>query len=481
MWNPESKNGFATFEILIAMAIIVMVISVVLPLVAGGQSILVSTTINQEAIYKAKDTLENARALSISDFSSVKTSSPVNEDIYVKNMTVIDIDPFTKQITSNVSWQESGRSLSVQLTTLLTNPELGSDTCSQTLTGDWTNPLLLGTADIGQNNSGTDVDVISGRAYLTADSSAASKGDFYIFDVSNPSLTDIPILNGSIGLNTGPGLSAVHVAGNYAYVANTSTVSQLQVIDISSPSTPFLVNYIDLTASGDTAVGKSIYYANKKIYLGLTKSSGREFYVIDVSNPLAPVVKASFEVNSSVNSIIVRSDIAYLAVPNNPSTEFVSEQLILLDVGQADFGAINKLGDFSKNPSTMSGQGIYLSKDGNTLYLGQGGANPANHPNFFLLNAQNPSSVSQIDSKNLGSPSDITVSSVLVRSNLLFITTSDPSLSFQVWDLNNFSATNPYGSNNIQQTSTGGMDCEGNYIYISQKSSKAIQIIGPKK
>jgi hypothetical protein len=123
----------------------------------------------------------------------------------------------------------------------------------------------------------------------------------------------------------------------------------------------------------------------------------------------------------------------------------------------------------------MSGQGLYLSKDGETLYFGRGGANSAHNPEFFSLDVSNPASINQIDSKYLGS----TANAMTVRQNLAFMVTSDPSLGFQIWDLDNLSNPSPYGSINVEQTSTGGMDCEGNYMYVAQKSNKALQIVGP--
>ena len=470
----RKQSGMATLEILIAMIIIIMAISAVIMLIFGSQTSSISSGTNQEALYKAQTLLEDSRANARSNFSGVVTTAPVPDDIYTKNITVIDINSFTKKVTSLVSW--SG--YYVSLSTVVTDWQsaLEGDTCNQTLTGDWTNPQLLGSADVGQNNGGTDVDVISQKAYLTANASSGSKPDFYIVDVSNPSLANLPIL-GSV--DTGPGLAAVKVYGNYAYVANMSTVSQLQVIDISIPNLPKVVASLRVTPVGDTAVGNSIYYLNKKIYLGLTKSTGTEFNVIDVSNPLNPTLKASYEINSAVNNIRVKNDVAYLAVPDDTSTAGVAEQLKVLDVSQADSGIISQINKLSPNPSTMSGEALYLSKDGTTLYLGEGGANPGHKPEFFTLNITTPNNITQINSKYIPTSSNITVNSIIVRSNLAFLWTNDTNLGFQIWDLNNLSSAIPYAALNTNQTASSGMDCEGNYLYTAQKSQKALQIIGP--
>ena len=131
---------------------------------------------------------------------------------------------------------------------------------------------------------------------------------------------------------------------------------------------------------------------------------------------------------------------------------------------------------FGPNPTTMSGEGLYISKDGQTLYMGEGGANPGNKPEFFSLNTNN---LSQINSKYIPTSNNVTVNAIRVRSNLAFLWTNDTNLGFQIWDLNNLSSSTPYGSLNTQQTATGGLDCSGNIIYTAQRSNMALQIIGP--
>lgn len=474
-----SNRGFSTLEMLISMALIVLVISYVIPLASGAQSSSVSTETNQEALYKARDLLEEARATAFSNFSSIVTTAPVSDDIYTKNINVTDIDLNIKKVNSHVSWNAETRNLSVNLTTILTDIDLSGDTCNPNLTGDWADPQLLGAADIGENNGATDIKLASGKAYATANPSAANKEDFYIIDVTDKTVLDLPIWG---GINTGNGLASVDVFGQYAYVANMSTGSQLQVINVVLPiSSSSIISNLDVTASGDTAVGNSVFYYNDNLYLGLDRPAtlGGEFFVIDVTNPSSPNPKASFEVGTKVNDIIIKDNIAYLAVPDNPNTSSLNEQLIILDLSQVDFGTITQINTFGPNPITMSGKSLYLSKDGNTLYLGEGGANPSNDPQFFSINVDDPNNISQITSKYVDTANDVTVREVIARSNLAFMVTSDPNKDFQVWDLNDLGSADPYGYKNIQQTSTGGMDCEGNYIYIAQKSNKALQIIGP--
>ncbi|MEK7576362.1 MAG: hypothetical protein AAB482_01575, partial [Patescibacteria group bacterium] len=303
------RKGSSTLEILIAFAVLLLAMTGVILLSFSNQSSRVDAQTNSEALTKAEGLLEDARATSRKDFDLV-TSIPSSQDgIYQKSLSVQSIDDSTKQVTSNVLWAIDNRSLAVHLTTLVTNWLNLGDTCNPNVSGDWTHPQLLGNADVGQNNGGTDVVVVNHKAYVTANASSAAKHDFYIVNVSNPYNPSLPILN---SINTGPGLAAVTVYGKYAYVANMSTVSQLQIINID-PTDPQYLTVLGFHVPGNvgTAVGNSIFYANKKIYLGLTKTptgpgTAVEFNVYDVSIPTSPSFLGGYRTNTLINNIVVK-------------------------------------------------------------------------------------------------------------------------------------------------------------------------------
>lgn len=481
--SDKKQKGSATIEILIALVILIMTTSAVIIILFGNQNVSVDTQTNNEALYRAQTMLETARAASRNDFSSVISQGAVSEPSgplsYIKKLDVFDIDAFTKQATSTVSWMIGARSFKIVLSTLLTNPSsaLGGDTCSQILTGDWTHPQLLGYADFPSNNGATGIDVTAHKAYVTTDPASAGAEDIYIYDVSNPNQTHIA----STGkLNTGPGLAAIRVAGKYAYVADISTTAQLQVIDISNPATPLLVKSFRVTTTGDTAVGNTIFYAQKKVYLGLTKSTGREFYVIDVTDPLNPTVLGSYELNAQVNAIYVKDNVAYVATPMPTSNPPTQENLSLLNV--INPASITRATTFTwANPTTMDGLSLYFGKDGR-LYFGRtaGGNNTVN-PEFFILNPDPVQIATPIAKKFIanGNGKGISIGSLVVRDHLVFMLTSDSNLGFQIWDVNNLGSATPYGSLNIQQSSTAGMDCDANLLYVGQSGNRALQIIGP--
>ena len=465
----KTQSGIATLEMLIALTILVLSITAVILLVFGGQSVTADTQTNNEALYKAQELLERARALSREDFNLVNPVPATNDDIYQKSVDVETLPDFlTKRVTSNVTWTgDHNRPLSIQLATLLTNPDgvNGGTTCNSVLSGDWTNPEPLGNVDVGQSNGATDVDILFHKAYVTADPSAVDKEDFYVIDVSDPNASPLPILGSADG-TISEGLEAVHVAGNYAYVANRSKNGQLQILDVSDSSNPIYIlpapGYKITAVTGNGAYGKSIFYKDEFVYLGLYNTdSGPEFNIIDVSNPSSPVWRGGYSIGHEINAIYVKGGLAYIASPHN-------SELIILDVSDPTNPTLHQQVDLPNNSS----HGKSIAITGNTLYLGrtEDASPPTNE--FQLVNITDPSFPSLGVSTDIGS----TVNAVTIRENLAFMVTSEASLGFQIWDLDTMTL---YGFENVEQTSTGGMDCEGNYIYIAQRSNKALQIIGP--
>jgi Tfp pilus assembly protein PilV len=454
-------KGIATLEILIAITLLMLVLSSVIMLVFGSQTSEVSSETHQEALYKAQELLENARANARANFSSVVSTPPVNDNIYVKNITVTDINSLTKQVTSQVSWN----GLTTILSTIVSDWQGALGICNPVLSGDWTNPQVYGYVDFPSANGASAVDIKTAKAYVTSDPHSAGADDFYVIDVNDPTLKPLPILG---HFSTTYGLTFVSTQGGYSYVSADSAAYQLLIIDSSNPAaldTTKIKGKLDVTAPGDTAYGNTLFYANNKIYLGLTLSTGPEFHIIDVSNPSAPVeVGPGYEVGAAINRITVKNNIAYLATAAN-------NEVIALDVSNP--ASINFLGAYTS--TALTGQSLFLD-NGTTLYFGRIGGN--GNPKLLALDTGNLSSPKwTFDmSKQSG------VYTMILRSNLLFMTTADPNDGLQIWDVSNPSGppvrydTSPL---NIQQGATAGSDCAGNLLYVAQRSNRAMQIVGP--
>src|SRR5207247_1229134 len=134
---------------------------------------------------------------------------------------------------------------------------------------------------------------------------------------------------------------------------------QLEIIDVSSSTNPFVVSSTTLPGvSGLGAVGNSIIYYNGKVYIGTKSATGPEFHVMDVSSTSSPSELGSFEVGADINAISLSVNTAYLATASDTA------ELLVLDVSNQS--SIKKLGTFD---ASVSYDGESLSLDGTALYL----------------------------------------------------------------------------------------------------------------
>lgn len=240
---------------------------------------------------------------------------------------------------------------------------------------------------IPQINYLTDIKVKNNIAYISADSNVYSDPDIMVFDISN---INNPILLSSI--NTGPGISAFTIAGNYIYAAAASTAAQLHIISIDSLSSISLRNKYQVPLPYATATppfASSIFFDKNYIYLGMEKWVGEEFLVLDIYDPYIVVKASGLETNTKINKIFVRDNKAYLASSDD-------KQLRVIDI---DDISRPKLANFF-SPSgweRQEGKSINYFEDSISLGRTNGGFNIAKDHELF-----NWSSTSTIQN-NLGS------------------------------------------------------------------------------
>ena len=115
-------------------------------------------------------------------------------------------------------------------------------------------------------------------SYLYAVSNSVTGFDFQIIDISNPA--SLKVVG---GLDLGA-LNNVEVYGNYAYI-DTSTI--LYVVDVSDPSNPKITS--QLTIGGGGSAGEM---QSDGRYL--FTAQGAEVKVIDLMDPVTPLVVATF-------------------------------------------------------------------------------------------------------------------------------------------------------------------------------------------
>jgi len=141
--------------------------------------------------------------------------------------------------------------------------------------------------------------VVSGTyAYVTDPTGWANESGLWILDISNPSS---PFIVGSV--HTPGSAGGVAVSGSYAYMADGSL--GLQVIDVSNPYAPFITDTVDTpgTAVGVAVSGTYAYVADG--YFGLQ--------VIDISDPYNTSIIRSIDTPSGANGVAVSGFYAYIA------------------------------------------------------------------------------------------------------------------------------------------------------------------------
>ncbi len=482
--SGKKNKGVATLEILIAFALIILCMGAVIMVVFGNQSVVIDTELNNEAIYKSKKMLEDLRAVSRLDFNLVNpyTSSEVSGPITLaKKAEVRQVDYFTKQATTTVSWTTKGKTYSVFQTTLLTSLDVaGGGTCSSILTGDWKTPSVttyeFGKDLLGDPSSGfpiTAIDVYKGKLFVSVNNSNGNNmPTLFIFSLTNPS---VPTLLTSV--DNDPtiklGLNAIANSDTHAFGASAkqsnfatcavNTCGQLQIFNtgVTPPTVVKTFKMPGVTGTAGQAIGQALAYrkdsatGKEYIYLGLTKTlSGPEFNILDVTDKSNPIYMGGYPVGYGINSLFIKDNYAYIATPN-------PENMTVLDISNPS--SPTRVGGYSPGGGS-NGESVYVV--GTRVYLGRTfGTNE-----FNILDATNPSTPTVVANKDIGTGNTTSINSVFVRDYLAFMITND---KFEVWDISNTANIVPWTPNALVsefQDLPGGkgtaMDCEKNNIYV---------------
>lgn len=520
----RSSFGMATIELLIAMAIGVVVLAGATLVSFGSQTASLDSGMTNVGLYNSESDIASTTAALSTNWSAINSSSGF-DGTYSTSTIIADLDACRKIVSTNSSWHsEKGRSLSLPVQTIVGNVSvakaIGGDCGSFILTDGWSHPNSLNpltrdfSSEPGDNPSvqadsgtkATGLDVMNKIVYLTALS--PTKDDFFIFNANNVlNLVTPPII---LSVNVSSGLNDVDVmydsvsGKRYAFVVgyfengtpcgggigHKEYSRQLQVIEIiGNPPTSASV-VADKTLStvgecGEYPAGYSVYYYDKKVYVGTKETDGQELTIFDVSTLTSPNEIASISVSRNVNDIVVRDGLAYLATGAGASGTYNPLKIYDVDPTHVFPNPIQtylqQVGSFT---ATGDEEGTSLYLLGNKLYLGMERAS-GGRPEFYILDITNPLTVPlpKLGQKNLGLHSGKFVAGIKVSGRYAFLGLSDSSPGFAVLDISNpalVEANPPISEFNYSNDNTD-VDFEEGFVFTSNSQNDSLRIISPAK
>ncbi|MDP2695866.1 MAG: hypothetical protein Q8O87_01280 [bacterium] len=465
----SSKSGQSIIELLIAIGVFVLMASAALLLFFGGQSLSIDSSNAQQALDYASEGQEAVRSIAHRDWDGLVNgeygliyqngqwefsgSSNIKE-LFTRTIFIDDVDPNTKRASTTVTWQLSPAHIQnielVQYLTQWENPLVGG--CkTDPISGDWYNPVVLGSINLGPGNEGTDVVADLPYVYMSAEASAANKPDVFVVDVSDVSNPQV-IRSVDIGAS---GVNSIYLNGDFLYAASGNNGREFIVFDVSNPPNMIDVASINLSGQEDAI---SIRGVEDTVYVGRVSGSDKELAVIDVSDPLNPSVATSFEIGGDVNSLMTTSHKLYV------TTDIPDKDVWIYDIENPNAPVLLDIYDLPVGGEII---GIGLRLPGDIL---AGGTNE-----LWVLGATTTDQIYVRSSLEIGGASNDVA---CVADNLAFLATNNSTKEFLIVDISNPDDIKEVASFNFPQIGTG-MDFAENKVFLSVRSNDALRIIGP--
>ena len=493
--SPLPQKGFSTLELMVALMIMSATLTAVALVTLAVPSALLEGRTEAFAIHQATMLLNENFAMGLTSFSSVKSiATSTFNSVDTSLIVTLSPDGLTKQLTSTASWTDAlKRKRYISLSALLTDfASASATTCSNILSGDWQHPSVTSYPFTTHPIQVSATDSVATSSLLVAavtNSLAATDPTLFLFDISS---TTHPTYLSSIdnASSTKMGLSAIAVHDHFIYAANSNLAdfnsctagtacSQLQIIDATNSLTPAIIKNIKLAATTSPYVtgirgqgsGKSIFYANGFIYLGLMKISnainpGDEFNIIDVRNPNAPQWLGGYAVGRTVNQIRVKGNYAYLA------TDDSSQELAILDIHDPTHPTLVVNYDAPGPSGFAVGESLAVnnSTPNSFTILGRSYGRLVD-PELLFINTNSLTAPVVVSSTSVSTTSDLTsADGIILRGFLAFILTNTSLKILNLADVTNPTPfINPISlpnSSNVT-SSPSALSCRDNALYVA--------------
>lgn len=470
----KHETGQSLIELLVALGIFVISVSAGFQLFFGGQNLSVDSAnvglasdYGQEAV-EAVRTIQDRNWAELTDgshslvfknnewmFGSSSTSE--SKDMFTRTIAVGTVDANTKIATTTITWQTDPlRTQTVELVERLTNWQEPSKGCvSDPISGNWAAPRVIGSADIGAGNSGTDVALKLPYVFISGTASTANKPDLFVFNVTNEAS---PALVRSLDIGAG-GINAMYIKDNYLYAASPNDNAELLIFNITDPTNPTQVGSYNMTGSAD-AFGVAAF--GNTVAVGRSNSATYELTFFNVTNPASPSIISQVTTNGTVRDFYVAYKKLYLV------SEESDADIWIYDITDTANPTLITTYDI---PGTTEDRTVYLQEKGGTNILVGNAGNE-----LITIGATNTAQMYVRDRIDLGNDvNDI----ACVEGDLLFLATANSTKEFLIVNGANPDNLVEYSSLNFSQVASG-IEYAMNRVYVSVRSNDAFKIVGPQ-
>lgn len=245
-------------------------------------------------------------------------------------------------------------------------------------------------------------------------------------------------------------------AGTFSGTTTTSTGDSDGAISLEEISSYWAcTNVQGVYDKVGTADGSEVFVSGNYAYLGsLTNSSGAEFFIVNISNPLAPVLTGSLELGADVNGIYVSGNYAYLATSDN-SNEFRIINVTVPSVPVA-LSALNLSGNEDAYDITVSGTYAYLAR-----------AN-AVAQELYVIDVGTPAVPSTTGTLEVGA----NVNGIVLSGSSVYLASAVDAGEFRVVDVSDPAAPTSTGTLNLPTTTDAiELAVDGSYAYVVTASN----------